>query len=146
MTDLEITRLCAEAMGWKTWQEKRGDYSLCVTQAPGEDEPWKRLCNSEIEKKRYKSVPLDLAITIGFFGRGLPDPLHDDAQCMALIKKLDVAPYRVGPHDWQASVWSRERNQLVWSTKNVPDLNQVVCECVAKMQQAKIAIKEEVTS
>ena len=133
MTDLEITRLCAEVMGCKTWQEKRGDYSLCVTQAPGEDEPWKRLCNSEIEKKRYKSVPLDLAITIGFFGRRLPDPLHDDAQAMALVKKFNVTCI-YGADTWLAST-------IETSVDNA-DLNRAICECVAKMQQAKIAIKD----
>ena len=115
MTDLDITRLCAEAMGWQRVR-------ISALAVPG----------------IHVDPPFIVGSLTGTSIDELYDPLHDDAQCMALIKRLDVALYRVGPYDWQASIWSRERTQLVWSTENVPDLNRVVCECVAKMQQAKI--------
>src|SRR3990167_8975659 len=86
MTDLEMTKLCAEAMGWRTFKERRGDYSLCVSVAPGERMPWESRKTPNPE--RYQEVPIDIALTIGFFARSIPDPLKDDAQAMALVKKF----------------------------------------------------------
>jgi hypothetical protein len=64
MTDLEITRLCAEAMGFEyRVQEKSAHYSEGVYSTKyGED------------VYRYK-------------------PLHDDAQAMALVKRYPVEAF-----------------------------------------------------
>ena len=83
MTDLEMTKLCAEAMG-----------------PSGRDE------------RTY-------------------DPLHDDAQAMALVKKfqINIAWYEVNmPRP------TFEPTVYMWRKK---DLNRAIVECVAKMQAAK---------
>jgi hypothetical protein len=96
MTDLEMTRLCAEAMfDPLEWEQRLFDY----------------------------------------------DPLHDDAQAMALVKKFgltcdpanDVPPYApwrvcalpVGGEDW---------NDIVNADSD--DLNRAIVECIAKMHRA----------
>jgi hypothetical protein len=69
----------------------------------------------------------------------LYDPLHDDAQAMALVKKfgLDIGEFSapIGRGDWGVSRsalgWSVD-----WSGRN-SNLNRAIVECVAKMQQAK---------
>ena len=88
MTDLEITKLCAEAIGWEIFEE-----------------------NGSLWEKS---------------GLVIYDPLHDDAQAMALLKKLNlcILPARVTVVVGQ---YSEARNM---------DLNRAICECVAKMQQA----------
>ena len=91
MADLEMTKLCAEAI----------------------DEPY-----------------------IGFDAKGHKvyceyDPLHDDAQAMALVKKfqINIAWYEVNmPRP------TFEPTVYMWRKK---DLNRAIVECVAKMQAAK---------
>ena len=67
MTDLEITRLCAEAMGLG-WQDDRTDGGITAQEGT----------------YNYKY-----------------DPLHDDAQAMALVKKMrfDGRTEGVSPHE-----------------------------------------------
>ena len=94
MTDLEITRLCAEAMGLG-WQDDRTDGGITAQEGT----------------YNYKY-----------------DPLHDDAQAMALVKKmrLEISTFRGEWHVGNDMDWA-------WNT----DLNRAICECVAKMQAAK---------
>ena len=95
--DLEITKLCAEAMGIKGWLT--GDDPM-VTNDRGEFiEPY--------------------------------DPLHDDAQAMALVKKFGLDLIRHKP----ISQWSSYFGNGVFSQAD--DLNRAICECVAKMQKGK---------
>jgi hypothetical protein len=64
------------------------------------------------------------------------DPLHDDAQAMALVKKfgLSIAPeLGQGRGLWRVNHWRDP--PLVLDT----DLNRAIVECVAKMQKAKVA-------
>ena len=110
MTDLEITRLCAEAMG----------YTVEIASRP---------------KLKRHLKPLPKAVWgIGKYDRLLYDPLHDDAQAMALVKKLglDIQQFYwddplVSKHDAQGELLGEARNA---------DLNSAICECVAKMQAA----------
>ena len=99
MTDLEITKLCAEAMGYPTnWANP--------------------------------DIPLG--------GPHNYNPLHDDAQAMALVKKLGIAVYHECRYTDSRVVW------IAWrmgdpSTKIVnSDLNRAACECVAEIQKGKI--------
>ena len=86
MTDLEITRLCADAM-----------------------------------------LP-DIYLHPKF------DPLHDDAQAMALVKKFGIEIHsRTDRNGWYAGI--NEEDEMTPHA----DLNRAICECVAKMQQAKAA-------
>ena len=104
MTDLEITKRCAEAMGIdkKFWPmrfsapDMFGDESIFVT---------------SIEKPTY-------------------NPLLDDAQAMALVKHLQLA---ISPPDSVVD-WCvfdvNDDSAQVFSC----DLNRAICECVAKLR------------
>ena len=102
MTDLEMTRLCAEAMGWKTKVVSGVPYDTVYRlkeQSPkGEWNEW--------------------------------NPLHDDAQAMALVKKCKLTIQREHHGDrWAVGNPHPEAMNL--------DLNRAIVECVAKMQKAK---------
>jgi hypothetical protein len=67
------------------------------------------------------------------------DPLHDDAQAMALVKKLllniKCYPDFVYEHKWIVTctqLMSEDNEAYV-----KPSLNRAIVECVAKMQAAK---------
>lgn len=55
------------------------------------------------------------------------DPLHDDAQAMALVKKfkLMITP-DILPNEWRVDF-----EEIIGRD---PDLNRAICECVAKLQ------------
>ena len=65
------------------------------------------------------------------------DPLHDDAQAMALVKKfcLDIECHAREPI-WTVLFDDNERYSKV---RECPDLNRAICLCVARIQQAKAA-------
>ena len=106
MTDLEITRLCAEAMGCTVPELKWefGGYVRC------------RLPDG------------------GWFNA---NPLHDDAQAMALVFWL--AQQGVLSFGTRHLLFDYSDLGRCWidydGTKNGP--NRAICECVAKMQKAK---------
>ncbi len=97
MTDLETTRLCAEAMG----------YSVTV-------------------HSNRKSSP-DL---MWVANNQNWNPLKDDAQAMALVKKFDMWIDKVRMGD--ASLWTVSAG-CEFDVRN-SNLNRAICECVAKMQ------------
>lgn len=104
MTDLEITRLCAEAMG----------YPEAVHYDP------------------HTPPPVAPAILVGYrHGYEVYEPLADDAQAMALVKKFDlnIQPDHEG---WCASDYTGDK----FEARN-SDLNRAICECVAKMRMKK---------
>ena len=103
MTDLEITKLCAEAMG--------------LTRATWAHNP-----------KTFVTHCDDEGVDQVF------DPLQDDAQAMALVKKLDME-IRNHAEGWRVD--TDPFGTLVWAVGS--DLNRAICECVAKMQAAKAA-------
>jgi len=114
MTDLEMTRLCAEAMG----------YVSCIggVQPRGEQrELYWRTPRGEMAKYAY-------------------DPLHDDAQAMALVKKFDLS---VWGHSYAAGDWKFHAEYAPFSDGKDSILghgithNRAIVECVAKMQAAK---------
>ena len=96
MTDLEITKLCAEAMGYRL--NIVGDYCYLPS-----DREW--------------------------------NPLHDDAQAMAMVKRfrLDVSGVYA---KWQACKVRGDFSGTL-AEAMADDLNRAICECVARMQQAK---------
>ena len=109
MTDLEITKLCAEAMG----------VSVIKTRA---------YYGSEADSP--ESLPEHWLQEIGVGEWQQYDPLHDDAQAMALVKKFKLG---IGREDGD-DMWAVGR--IFIETIN-QDLNRAICECVAKMQGAK---------
>ena len=126
MSDLEITKLCAEALGWThlgaigtTYERTDGLYCL----SGGND--WWREPEGHSICGRCEQIP---------------DPLYDDAQAMALVRKLDITlePYRTG--SWRAVISNNEHDMSKHCedfTASSDDLNRAICECVAKMQQAQ---------
>lgn len=104
MTDFEITKLCAEAMG----------YPPALTYTDG------------LVDERWFHLP---------FGAAMYDPLHDDAQAMAL-------------EDWliERGELSYGRNTMIFNpfdggsfqfpVMNKPMRRSAICECVARIQNA----------
>ena len=109
MTDLEIVRLCAEAM----------ELQYHIANIEDEHEVWVRLQPAKpptIYSYRY-------------------DPINDDAQCMALIKRFRLE-----------ILWQEEgetvRARYPWSVPDLMtgyycDINRAVCLAVARMQADK---------
>ena len=102
LDDLTATRLCAEAMGYRT--EIAGEY-LLVWSDGAENRSW--------------------------------NPLHDDAQCMALVKKFGLLLEAdcIPPTEWCVHYWVE--SSITWDKLTDPDLNRAIVYCVAKMQEAK---------
>ena len=99
MTDLEMTRLCAEAM---------------------------RL-NFRVSYDRFTDGDfVELISELDPGNGGDYDPLHDDAQVMALVKKF--------PQDTLTAFIQHQQER--WMGRQF-DLNRAIVECVAKMQTAK---------
>lgn len=102
MSDLEITKLCAEAMGI--------DFSSGFASVICEE------CD-------------EYAMNY--------DPLLNDAQAMALVKKFGINIWLAKTKDagWRASpyIFGNMKNRGVINE----NLNRAICECVAKMQKDK---------
>ena len=103
MTDLELTKACAEAMGLNVAVQLDG---------------W-RFQNTQFEHSLY-------------------DPLHNDKQAMALVKKFAItiqAPFGDDKH-WEADI--TEANGSNPYTGYGTDLNRAIVECCARAQVAKM--------
>jgi hypothetical protein len=109
MTDLEMTRLAAEAMGL------------------GVGLPHAALMPSAV----YISL------------RSLPsyiyDPLHDDAQAMALVKKCNIEIFRPWDESCWGAWWHRSDDKPEIKVRH-HDLNHAIVECVAQIQAAKLSL------
>ena len=113
MNDLEITKLCAEASELR-YKERDG---------------------SVVVYSHEKFLPGE-----GGSGEFIEcfnkyDPLHDDAQAMALVKKFFLKVYFFGND--KSAEWICCEHDSSSSWRASPDLNRAICECVAKMQAAK---------
>src|SRR3990167_6496651 len=106
MTDLEMTKLCAEAMGYRLLRVENG------------------FMQSE---NHY------------FIQSGSYNPLHDDAQVMALVKKFNLritgrfrmsTSEKAGDYEWMV------RKRPVDAPIINADLSRAIVECVAKMQKS----------
>ena len=107
MTDLEITRLCAEAME-------------TPPTLPGASSIWGF-------SKEFVSGRVDTWV------RSTYDPLNDDAQAMAMVKKFKIRLDTFFDETWIATANPWEK-PIEAENK---DLNRAICECVAKMRAAK---------
>ena len=117
MTDLEITKLCAQGMGYFVECAKYQPHSH-VWVTPPHDE---------------QSLPSQ------FFYQ----PLHNDAQAMALVKKFGLVcdPQHDGQDFGIDPGWEVSHPSLPDGYLSIhPDLNRAICECVAKMMQARAEI------
>lgn len=101
MTDLEITKACAIAMGY------------------GDDGP----------ANKWLAYKVSECAILGRNEKGghtIFNPLHDDAQCFALIERLEVSVQRA-PSGWHAWI------QLEPVQAENADLKRAVGECVAQL-------------
>ena len=109
LSDLEITRACAEAMGYVIDENTSASFSYTA-----------------IWVKRPDAPP------------GIYYPLVDDAQAMALVKNKYLS-IDLGSDAWFVrapyDALINENNRVAAHS----DLNRAICECVAKLQQAKAA-------
>jgi hypothetical protein len=103
--DLEMTKLCAVAIGLEV--------ELVTHRGRGGRTPYYRFDGTDSHRKIY-------------------DPLHNDAQAMALVKKfrLNIFPPATLPN-WQ--IWIDTSHDA--GIEN-PDLNRAIVECVAKMSRS----------
>ena len=68
------------------------------------------------------------------------DPLHDDAQAMALVKRFDMVIERDGPSLFGVTLFGDggyAKGNPTFVVRKEPDINRAVVYCVAKMQAAK---------
>ena len=102
MTDLEMTKLCAEAMGYYLMRPSASDHAWHTA-----------------EQDYY-------------------DPLHNDAQAMALVKMLRPAnlSYNIFAGRWSVHTLRDNETGARFESFDA-DLNRAIVECVAKMQAAK---------
>ncbi len=113
MTDSEINRLCAVAMGWHT---------------------------GPLASKVVPYKVNDCAIIAGNDrgGESVYDPLHDDAQCFALVKKfrLRIAPMILCTSKGNSKTWMAEycTDSALYGYESGADLNRAICECVANCE------------
>ena len=107
MTDLEITKLCAEAMGLQHH----------VPRDAFDGEFWVMVIGYSIED-------------IPFVSRY--DPLHDDEQAMALVKKFRLSVF----FDHENGHWCVSLDLTGEDICNA-DLNRAACMCVSKMESKK---------
>ena len=110
MTDLEMTRLCAEAMGIQLTQP------VTYRDAMG----------------GLRAIPNQAITDVHLNDSGLNyDPLHRAAQAMALVKKFGF-----GISQSRSGVWVVNDPVLIVGATD-KDLNRAIVECVAKMQAEK---------
>lgn len=105
--DLELTTLCALAMGWdvKTSKDTRGvDHVLRRMPQDHMQDCW---C--------------------------VFDPLNDDAQAMTLVKKFPIVIAESG----DSKVWVGLFNTKIGTFCDREQLNRAVVECVANIQKEK---------
>ena len=98
-----------------------------------------RLCAAAMGYKFTRRNPFELT---GILVNGIVDdesrydPLHDDAQAMALVKKFRL---RVEREPWLDPPWrvAHYAAKTGWMEVENDDLNRAICECVAERQAAK---------
>ena len=107
VTDHEMTKACAEAMGLK--EVTRND-------------------------PRTPRVEQPAILVYGGGGFEIYSPLNHDAQAMALVKELGL---NIEHYYWDDPLVSKHdaHGKLLGEAKHI-DLNRAIVECVAKMQAA----------
>lgn len=109
MTDLEMTRLSAEAMGYDVFD----DYRDCHPHVDG--------------------------VAVRGEGDGVTryHPLTNDAQAMALVKRfaITIDSYPEASH-WDARIFDKAATHVISGAEYVDDLNRAIVTCVAQMHQS----------
>jgi len=116
MTDLEAIKLCAEAMDLLRKVMQRGKvYPVQMGSSVAPVEYYEHLSENGMIIRQY-------------------DPLHDDAQAMALVKRFNIVSDRKGDGPWVVAI--HNSGNLYFHED--ADLNRAIVYCVAKMQSAPI--------
>ena len=87
-----------------------------------------------VDENTVRNVNYGYALIMSGF-----NPLSNDEQAMSMVKKfkLDIEPNFDGEEgDWSVSTWAADQNGRENRCTH-ESLNRAICECVAKMQQAK---------
>jgi hypothetical protein len=109
MTDLEMVKRCAERFGFEPYE----DQSQWKLEAPA------------------------IACKLGKWSGEciVYNPLTDDAQAMALVKRFNLSITPDGDCSWwDVEAWGFSSAHInVISAAQNKDLNRAVCECVARM-------------
>lgn len=103
MTDLEITKRCAQAMGYEI------------------------LTNFEHLDANLNQIP---PLTVRELFPDGYNPLKDDAQCFALLKKVRVECWSIPLETGE--IWSVVKG-MHGKFYQGADLNRAICECVSKL-------------
>ena len=122
MTDLEMARLCAEALGMLEFHYyPRGAY------------PDQHGSYEVIGDRIYRLH----GNPHGGYNRYHYDPRRDDAQAMALVKRFQLTVQWIDycSEGWPEKGWECFGDPGIRTRTD--DLNKSVVECVAKMQKAK---------
>lgn len=115
MTDLEMLKLCAEAMDLRLLPAYRKG---SILYDEGQHD-WNGLMYSK-----------DGVRECLFVDSGAYDPIHDDAQAMVLVKKLDLN-LQPDYEGWCVSDYTGDKVEV-----RHKDLNRAIVECVARLQRA----------
>lgn len=128
MTDLEATRLCAEAMGWKHLG------AVGIPYVRGEMPEGSYWCMSGAND--FWIDPEGFRICAPC--QGIPDPLHDDAQAMALVYWLISNGHHIA---FETATKGTSRigvcDNIVDAITDAASVRRFIVSCVAAMQQAK---------
>ena len=133
MSDLEMTRLCAVAIGWK----HLGAVGIILppeVKYPSQVDArftGKLWCLSG--GNDWWETPT--GETVCGLCESIPDPLNDDSQAMALVKKFNLAIQR-GWNKWTALPVIDQREALELHASD-DDLNRAIVKCVATMQKVE---------
>ena len=131
MTDLEMTRACAEAMGWK-------HLGAVGVEPPkrGEPDPKGLWCLSGGNDWWVNPQGYNVCAPCS----GIPDPLHDDAQAMALEDWLiERGVLQFSKHWLTFSLGGDHYHEFQFPLDGSKERRRrAICECVAKMQKEKI--------
>lgn len=111
MTDLELTRLCAEAME-REIDAASLEAGIVLLKLPEDARAWNGLW--------YRF-----------------NPLHDDTQAMELMKKFKSPHFQVWSDDETTSGKWHAWMQGQPDGTSSDSLNRAICECVANRQKAK---------
>lgn len=145
MDDLEITKACALAMGWKHLGAVGVELSEAERGSPSRADkayPGKLWCLSGGNDWWLNPEGYHVCGPC----QGIPDPLHDDAQAMALVKRfhLSITP-EFDSTEWSIEAWARrnpvalekEYGVKVLVAAQDADLNRAICLCVARLPAAQ---------
>lgn len=139
MDDLEMTRLCAEAMGFKFFHSKHGYWTVDTPDGRHHVccEGWPAF-DRDTGKKLPEPTAGDAILECGYA------PLHNDEDAMALVNKFKLNL----TFDPDHGLWRAERPNVYlngrfgWAEDF--DLARAIVKCVAKMQDAPAATKDGV--